>query len=83
VVSQDGVNNKVHLLLADFSVVHLKYFSHVIVYLSRVGHEQLKNKLAAECTTGTIIISVGVCVNIFVFVVVVSNTSSVSSSVSD
>lgn len=61
-VFQDGIANKVHLLLADFSVCDLKYFSHVIVYLSRVGHEQLKAKLIAQCIPGTIVLSVGVSV---------------------
>jgi hypothetical protein len=55
-----GVKSNVDIVLGDYSILNVGFYNVVIVYLSRVGHEMLKQKLCAECSPHSIIISVGV-----------------------
>jgi SAM-dependent methyltransferase len=53
-------NDKIELILGDFGTFDCSGISVVIVYLSRVGNEIIKDKLEKECSKGTLVIVVGV-----------------------
>jgi hypothetical protein len=48
------------LIQVDLFAMNLSKFSVVIVYLSREGNENLKEKILRECSSETSIIAVGV-----------------------
>lgn len=53
-------NDKIELILGDFRTFNCSGISVVIVYLSRVGNDIIKDKLEKECCKGTLVIVVGV-----------------------
>lgn len=64
VLNEDRKRNvrfdKIELILGDFGTFNCSGISVVIVYLSRIGNEIIKEKLERECEKGTLIIVVGV-----------------------
>ena len=59
-ISGQCIQNKIELILGDFTAFCCTGISVVIVFLSRDGNEYMKDKLERECLEGTIIIAIGV-----------------------
>ena len=59
-ISGQCIQNKIELILGDFTAFCCTGISVAIVFLSRDGNEYMKDKLERECLEGTIIIAIGV-----------------------
>ena len=59
-ISGQPIQNKIELMLGDFTAFCCTGISVVIVFLSRDGNEYMKEKLERECLESTIIIAIGV-----------------------
>jgi ubiquinone/menaquinone biosynthesis C-methylase UbiE len=62
-INEENLRSLIELIQVDLYAMNLSKFSVVIVYLSREGNENLKEKILQECSCHTSIIAVGVSPN--------------------